>query len=396
MRVLHVIPSVAPQYGGPSTAIAAMCDALNRIDGITVEVATTDAAGSQGRFDPADWTAKSTRLHLFPRGSSERWKWSKELAAWLDREAGNYQVIHTHAAWSYSTYAACRAGRRARVPIVYRPCGTLSRYTWTRGRLLKWAYWSLMERSNVATAAAFHCTSDEEAIELRDYRAITAPVSVIPLGVDDAAWTTPRQPDRLRTLCQVAPTDPPVILFLSRLHPKKGIADILLPALAQMKMPAILAIAGSVDVSTPNYPTEIRETAAKLGVSDRVRMLGAIPANERWEVLDGADLFVLPSHQENFGIVVAEAMARGVPVVISDQVQIAPQLLAAKCGSVVSLDSTVLASTLDQLLRETKLRSELGRAGQKYARTVFDWNAVAQQIVELYRRLQIAGSKGAV
>src|SRR5262249_31641129 len=141
MRILHVIPAVAPRYGGPSAAIVPMCEALNQCPGMTVEVAATDADGPSGRFDPAAWPAERTRLHLFPRERSERWKYSGTLREWLDCHVPEYDVVHVHAAWSYSTSAACRAAHRHGIPVVYRPCGTLSAYTWSLRAPLKWTYW---------------------------------------------------------------------------------------------------------------------------------------------------------------------------------------------------------------------------------------------------------------
>src|SRR5216683_1153294 len=145
MRILHVIPAVAPRYGGPSTAIVSMCEALNRLPEVQAEVASTDADGAGKRFEPYDWPAGNTKLHLFPHELSERWKYSNALRIWLNKHVGDYDVVHVHAAWSYSTAAACRSARRCGVPVVYRPCGTLSDYTWSLRPARKWAYWLLLE-----------------------------------------------------------------------------------------------------------------------------------------------------------------------------------------------------------------------------------------------------------
>ncbi|MGL6096655.1 MAG: glycosyltransferase [Fimbriiglobus sp.] len=384
MQILHVIPTVAPRYGGPSTAVAALAATLARTPGVSCEVVATDADGPGGRFDPAGWSAPGVPLHLFPVEGSVRWGQSPALASWLDREAVRFDVICSHAAWAFSTVVARQSATRHGRPLVYMPHGMLSRYTWTRNRPLKWAYWLRYERANVAAAAAIHTTSAEEAAELADYRTITAPVAVIPLGVDDDSWTAPARPEVLRELCGRPPDHPPILLFLSRLHPKKGVADVLIPAFARMTVPAILAIAGGVDDSVPEYGDEVRKVAAALGVADRVRFLGRVAPADRWSVFDGADAFVLPSYQENFGIAVAEALARGVPVVVSDRVQIAPDLAAAGCARVVPLDPGAVAAALDALLADPAGRLRLGAAGRAFAAEHYTWDAVTRRVLNLY------------
>ncbi|MDY3557839.1 glycosyltransferase [Gemmata sp. JC673] len=388
LRILHVIPAVAPRYGGPSAAIVPMCEALNALGGVTADVATTDVDGA-GAYDAAQWPARSTALRLFrvSRGTGARWAHSAPLARWLDEHVRSYDVVHVHSAWLHPTFAACRAARRHRVPVVYRPCGTLSPYTWARHRLMKAAYWVGFERSNVRSAAAFHCTSDDEAAELRLYRALKAPVVVQPLGVAPDAWAAPARAAALRERCGLPADGPPVVLFLSRVHPKKGVTDLLLPAFARLTRPATLVIAGGADGSAPDYPDEVARTAERLGLTARVRILGPIAPPDRWAVLDGAAVLALPSHQENFGLVVAEAMARGVPVVVSDQVQIAPHVVAAKAGAVVPRDVDALAAALDALLEHPAGRTATGARGREYARAVFDWAAVAARLRDLYRAL---------
>ena len=112
MRALHVIPAVAPRYGGPSAAVLPMCAALARRPGVSVEIVSTDADGATGRLSAADLPAGDVPVRLFRRDWSERWKYSRGLAAWLARHAGDYDVLHVHAVWSHATAAACRAASR--------------------------------------------------------------------------------------------------------------------------------------------------------------------------------------------------------------------------------------------------------------------------------------------
>jgi glycosyltransferase involved in cell wall biosynthesis len=382
MRVLHVIPSVARRYGGPSTGIGPLVTALNRLPGVAAEVAATDADGPNGRLAPAD-TPPGITTHLFRRDFSERWKFSAGLWRWVHRYAAEYDLIHTHAMWSFAPAAAAAAARRARVPYLIRPAGMLSSYTWGRQAVAKRAYWALVERQNVAGAAGFHATSQDEAREIKAVRP-GASVVVTPNGVEDAAWTTPPDPDALRRRCGPAAGDRAIILFLSRLHPKKGLTDLLLPALARLPADAFLAIAGGQDSHAPAYEAEVRTTIDRFGLGNRVALLGPVEGPARLALLDGAAAFALPSHSENFGIVVAEAMARGCPVVVTDRVQAADHVTAAGAGRVVPPAVEPLAAVLDAILSDPVGRAAFGRAGRAYAAAHFTWDRVAANVRRLY------------
>jgi glycosyltransferase involved in cell wall biosynthesis len=207
---------------------------------------------------------------------------------------------------------------------------------------------------------------------------------IVPNGVEESAWIEPTNRDALATACKLTACQRPIVLFLSRLHPKKGITDLLLPAFASMKVNATLAIAGGEDDRAPGYENEIRRTISRYRLHDRVVLLGPVNGNQRWALFDSADLFVLPSHSENFGVVVAEAMARGCPVVVADSVQSWMHVVAAGAGEVVPGDAANVATALDRVLSDTALRKRYGEAGRVYAERHFRWNQIAQQVQEMY------------
>ena len=393
MRILHVIPGIAPRYGGPSTAIGPMCAALNRLPGLEVELATTDANGADTRLTKAD-LPEGFVTHLFPKTFSERWKYSAGLRRWLGRHTSAYDLVHIHAVWSFACSAAGAAARRVGVPYVIRPAGMLSSYTWSRGLGSKRVYWWLWERRTMCHAAAFHATSTEEAREIEAVRP-GARATVIPNGVEEAAWNVAADPQALRKLCGPLAGDRPIVLFLSRLHPKKGITDLLLPALARVP-DAFLALGGGPDPHAAGHLEQIRQQIERLGLQGRVAVLGPVPPEQRWQLFDGAAALVLPSRSENFGIVVAEAMARGCPVIVSNAVQAAEHVSAAGAGQVIPLDAAALAEALAPLGAGISLRTQ-GEAGRRYAAAHFRWDKIAEQILELYRTcLHVADSPAPV
>jgi glycosyltransferase involved in cell wall biosynthesis len=362
-----------------------MCEALNRITGLAVEIATTDADGAGPPLTLDSLPQTSVPIHLFRRTWSERWKYSHGLGTWLARHAADYDLLHVHSVWNYPIAATCRAARRASVPVILRPCGMLSEYSRQRSSWQKALYWRLIEHRNLIGVRCFHATSRAEAEEVSGL-GFTGETAVIPQGVEEAAWSTAVRPDRLRERCGPAAHNRPVLLFLSRLHPKKGLVDLLLPALARLRDDAFLAIAGGSDEHAPRHADDVRHTVQRLGLAGRVAFLGAVTPAQRWELLDGADLFVLPSHSENFGIVVGEAMARGVPVVVSDAVQSCEHVTAAGAGRVVPLDVAALAAAVDELLADPAGRIEMGRRGRFHAEKHFAWPAIAARIAKVYFR----------
>ncbi|HVC99087.1 MAG TPA: glycosyltransferase [Pirellulales bacterium] len=304
---------------------------------------------------------------------------------WLGEHAGDFDVIQVHSNWNYPVAAACRAARRAGVPYVIHPCGMLSEYTWRKSKWKKRAYWWLRERSNIRHAAGFHVTSARERAEVSRL-GVTVPIEVIPLGIGNDAWDTPVEANWLRAQCPQA-AGRPIVLFLSRLHPVKGITDFLLPALARMKTDAFLAIIGGEDEHAPGFALHVKNEVARLGLNGKAALLGPVAPDRRWAAFDGAEVFVLPSHSESFGIVVAEAMARGKPVVVTTGAQIAEHVAAAEAGTVVRPDAGELAASLDRWLAEPSRRAHAGDAGRRYIQQHLTWRRTAEELAELYSRV---------
>jgi len=160
-----------------------------------------------------------------------------------------------------------------------------------------------------------------------------------------------------------------------------------LPALARMKTDAFLAIVGGEDDHAPGFARHVNSEIGRLGLCEKVALLGAAPPGRRWAAFDGADLFVLPSLTENFGIVVAEAMARGKAVVVTTGVQFAEHVTASGAGAVVQPNTRELADCLDLWLSDPLRRSFAGEHGQQYVKDHFTWRRTAERLADLYQRV---------
>ena len=380
MRVLHIISSLDARSGGPAVALAGFARA-QRAAGLDVDVLTTFTAAEDATA--AESLAKdgvNVRRIGPTRGPLRS---HPELKDALAQAVADVQVVHVHSLWEDVQYRAARAAQRRAVPYVMRPCGMLDPWSLSQGRLKKRLYMALRLRGVLDRAAALHFTSDAE----RDLTAplrLKAPPVVEPNGVrlDEFERLPPPGEFRRRHPQLVGRR---VLLFLSRVHAKKGL-DLLVPAVAAMQQRenAALVIAGPDD---EGYGDVVRQMIATAGLQDRVIFTGMLRGADRVAALADADLFVLPSYQENFGIAVVEALAAGTPVVISDQVNIHQQITAAGVGGVVPTRVEALAAELDRWLSDEPLRRAAADRARPFVWQHYDWDEIARRWAERYGAL---------
>jgi glycosyltransferase involved in cell wall biosynthesis len=305
------------------------------------------------------------------------WKLSIPLTRWLFANAGTFDVVHVHALFSYATIPGCRAARRAGVPYVMRPLGTLDAWSLGQKPWKKAPYLWLIERTHLAHAAAIHATSESEAEAVRAL-GYGDKVRVIPLGVP-----LPGAMEQHK----VESNAPTRLLFLSRLHPKKGL-PLLLDAVGQARALGSrveLVIAGD---GPQAYRSELEARVQALGLGAVVRFAGHVDGDAKRRLFADADIFVLPSKQENFGIAVAEALAAGLPVIVSDQVAIADDVTRARAGRVVPLSRDALAAAIMEFSADAAERSAMGRRGATLARNRYSWAETARALLALYAELR--------
>jgi glycosyltransferase involved in cell wall biosynthesis len=382
MRILHVIPSVGPLRGGPSVTLRAMARGLSRA-GCEVHVATTDDDGPGRLHVPhgVPLTDDGVTFWHFRR-QTRFYQASWPLTRWLARHVGGYDLVHVHALFSYAALPAAWAARRAGIPYVVRPLGTLSRWGMAeRHPRLKRLSLALVERRILRGAACVHYTSEAERLEAAEL-GIDGRSAVVPLGValgrfdplPPRGWLEARAPHLAGR---------PVALFLSRLDRKKGL-ELLLEAVALAKArgtPLALVVAGTGD---RGLEARLRGEAARLGIERDVVWAGFVTGEEQLAVLAAADLFVLPSHSENFGVSVVEAMACGLPVVVSDQVGIHREIAEAGAGLVVPCRADALAEALMRLGEDATLRCRIGQRARRLAGNEFSVERMVQGLIDLY------------
>jgi glycosyltransferase involved in cell wall biosynthesis len=372
--VLHVIPSVARRDGGPSAAVAGMCRALAAL-GLRTLVATTDADGS-GHLDVPledDVPYDGMTVRFFRCQFSERFKYSAPLGRWLQRHVDDYAVVHVHAVFSHASIAAGRACRRASVPYVVRPLGTidprsLERHPGRKRTLMQLGAGALLEK-----AARLHYTSDEEERRARVAIAGLPRGVVIPLGVPD---------DLFAVDAGAQSRDHGPVVTIARLDPIKGI-DLLIRAfhqVAERHSERRLVIAGDGEA---DYVRELRALAESGPARNRIDFAGWIDGDGRRRLLAEASVFVLPSRQENFGLAMVEAMAASTPVIISDTLDLAAPIKRVDAGWVTPRSVEALAGALDASLSDPEERRRRAARGRAFA-DAYRWPVIGERLMRLY------------
>ena len=388
MRIIQIVPSVSLVYGGPSQMVLGLSAAL-AAEGIEVSLLTTNANGDAGQA-PLDVPLAQPlqqdgyKIFYFPCSPFQRYKFSLGLLQWLRLHGREYDLVHIHALFSPISTAAAYLARSLSLPYILRPLGTLDPADLRKKRWLKQVYGFLWEKPNLAGAAAIHFTSQQEAKISERFGATTQDL-VIPLGVK-----LPEKrpvPGQIRRQLGIA-ENCPLLLFLSRLDPKKGL-DLLIPALEQLKEEGLdfhFVLAGS-NPQDPDYEQGIGETIRVSALASRTTITGFVTGDMKLGLLQDADLFVLPSYYENFGIAVAEAMTAGTAVVISDQVHIWQEVSLSKAGWVSTCEVNDFAAKLRLGLADEDEREKRGLKGKNYALEHYSWQAIALQTIAAYRLL---------
>jgi glycosyltransferase involved in cell wall biosynthesis len=381
LKVLHVIPSMSDRDGGPSRAIRDIEHAL-AARGVEVTTVTTNH-DADGRTLPVHCgepvaTPNATRWY-FPR-TTVFFKTSAGMAKWLRANIENFDVVHAHGLFSFAPVAAAYLARRAGVPYVLRPHGVLARYGMTQRRpVLKKASLAMIERRLIESASAVHFTSRAELVDAEALGLHCRGV-VIPLGIDPGPptgrrrWPTGRQPFKL--------------LSLSRIDPKKNLESLLRAfALIAPDDPGVtLTIAGDGD---PGYLAALRSLACALAIADRVDWLGYVEGAKKAAAFAAADAFVLPSYSENFGIAVVEALAAGLPCIVSREVAIARDIEAGQAGFVVGMDAESIAAGIEHLLDDEDGYSAMSTAARALAVSAFSLEAMGRRLEALYRDIHL-------
>ncbi len=386
LRVLHVIPSLSIEDGGPTVALLALVDALNEFN-VSITILTT--------LGPRDQTAQK---HQFARKAAVvefrrnigPYKIAWRVVPWLRANLRSFDIVHVHAVFSFVSVAAARMARRHQVPYLVRPLGVLNRWGMKNRRpFAKRLSYGLLESKILRNASALHFTSGREAEQayeldpcLREVPAITLPLPIAsPPELEEGHPFLDRFPELLGKRW---------ILFLSRFAHQKGL-DLLLDAFTKIAAEhpdCMLVLAGGGDSF---YVQTLERRIVERRIEKRVLWTGYLSGVEKADALAMATIFVLPSYSESFGIAAAEALASGCACVLSDGIPFAEDAARAGGAVVTRCEVNELFASLNKLLRDPAERGRLARNARRFAEQQFSPNAIGSALMAKYRELLATG-----
>jgi glycosyltransferase involved in cell wall biosynthesis len=379
MKILHVTPSVSRAYGGPTASLLGYSLA-GRLGGAEVVVAAPELPGQGSAWFAERAKDAGVEVRTFAGRGRGAFITSSALRRWLRREAEGCDLVHVHGLLNPVSSLAARSCRLRGVPMVIRPFGMLSRYTFTHRR--GWAkklVFQALDRANVQSAGAMHFTTRSEmeqamwhGIALQE-RGFVVPPPLI--GVDGSARTR-----------HDAAVSAPLVLFLSRLHPVKSV-ELLLAAwdsVAARHPTARLVIAGDGE---PGYVAHLEAQARQSRAADRIEFVGFADDRRKQSLLADASVFVLPSQHENFGVAVLEAVAAGLPAVVTREVQLSSLIEDQGLGVIAERSPEALANAVSDVLSSADLRRHCSENGPRIVEDLFSLASVSSQLMSMYEHV---------
>lgn len=377
IHVLHSLPSLSLNSGGPPRSVGQICGHLcDYIDSVRI---ITRYEGDEPliKLDPRITVSKVRPSGVNPIARLLSPSYTKELERL--HELQPLSLIHRHGIWLKCSQDAVNFASRNGIPSLVSPRGMLEPWSLQYRAFKKKLAWYTYQRNSLQKVSMFHATSEMEAESIRSC-GFTQPIVVIPNGVElpDAYRGAPKKHGEK------------VALFLSRINPKKGLPMLLEAWSRQRPEGWKLRIAGNDDA---NHQVELMAQVARLKLSSSVDFVGPLYGEAKETAYREADIFVLPTFSENFGIVVAEALSYGVPVITTTGTPW-QELSEYRCGWFVKPNVGDLQTTLDSAFSKSRDElQEMGVRGQELIRRRYQWPAIATQMAEAYRWLLGEGEK---
>jgi glycosyltransferase involved in cell wall biosynthesis len=395
MKILHVIHSLDLRSGGPSHAIRQMCRAQADA-GIEVSLLATNVQSSEPWAPRDEYVEKLRNDGSFEgievvvhdaygrKGPWHRYAYSPNSRRWLlhrlrDRRL-RPDVVHIHGVFSHVTASAASVARANRIPYIVRPTGALDPGCYESGsRWLKRAFTKLLLQRDLRDAAFIHATSEAEALSMRRWVS-SDQIRIVPLGVEVPQFDRTTAAESLLRKLPVL-RGRRIVLFVARVAPIKR-AELLVEAMAQLHnmMPDVALLIVGQDSGGMHA---VQEAVARHALHESVIMPGFLQGADKQAAFAAAEVFALASSHENFGIAVVEAMAHGLPVLVTPGVASHVFVDASGCGHTVEGTAESIATGLREILAGDHRR--MGRRGREYVAEHLAWPAIIRQLDTLYR-----------
>jgi glycosyltransferase involved in cell wall biosynthesis len=382
MRLLHIVSSLDPRFGGTTEAVSGML--LYGPDGYENEVVSLD--------DPASPFLRETGFTVHALGPTAGYCYTPRLIPWLKANRDRFDGVVLHGMWQYCGYAVRRT-MRGQVPYMIFPHGMLDPYfkrAFPAKHLKKWVYWLAVEYWVLRDArrVLFTCAAEAELAK-QSFALHRWSQSVASIGAVPPSGDLPAQRESFFNLCPQI-RGKRFLLFLGRIDPKKG-CDLLIDAFAKIAQrdPELELVMAGPDPQ--NWRAELQKKAEAAGVAARVHWPGMLRGDPKWGAFHASEAFVLPSHQENFGIAAVEALACAKPVLLSDKVNIAADI-AREGAAIVEPDTVTGTGRLLERWIELQpaKRERMALQALECFRTRYDMRENAKMIAKLFDKDETA------
>ena len=387
MRILHVISTMDPASGGPTRVLADLVQYQHDV-GHTLAICTTDRGNPTSKRIDKSVLAQLlsvAELHAFTVEIPSLLISSK-MGTWLRKNIRLYDIVHIHGLYRFPPTNAAYQARKQGVPYIIRPHGTLDPYLYTkssRNVWLKRLYERWFDLPNLHGTGGIHYTAEDER-QRAAFLKLRAPSFVVPNGIDWGRYA--QLPARGAFRSALGLGDAPLVLFLGRLHPKKGL-DLLIPAFETIRRRIADAQLAIVGPENDRFGQQVRAWVAERGLTEAVHFIGHLDGADVIQAYVDADVFVLPSYTENFGMTVVEAMACALPVVISDQVNIHAEVAQSGAGLVTRCDAAEVAGAVADILKDPDRSIAMGLAGRSAAQMQYSWPGIVAALSQEYEQV---------
>ena len=365
IRILHTVADISPASGGPARSVPGLARALTQA-GAHVEIVTlTPACG-----EPASTGVPTT----FVPAPESPWRDVRVIGAWRAQlqsrlKAGEFDVVHDAGLWLPVNHVTATTLRRCRVPRVVSPRGMLEPWALGHRSAKKAIAWHLYQRRDLHRATLLHATSAPEAVSLRR-AGLRNPIAVIANGIDLPG-----------TAGTKSISGPRRALFLSRLHPKKGLLDLVQAWSAVRPADWRMIVAGPDE---DGHLAEVRHAVQAAGLEQAFEFVGPVDNDAKWALYQGVELFVLPTYSENFGLVIGEALASGVPVITTRETPW-PEIERHRLGWWIPTGGEALSSALREATTlPPEALAAMGARGADLIAKNFTWSAAAERMLAAY------------
>lgn len=371
LSVIHTVASLRKSAGGPTRTVTALCSELGRL-GACVELVSQDImqpTNDLNLLPPAEFV-KTSLAHQLPYIGRV---WSPLFRAMLRKrcEYGQTMLIHDHGVWLSTNHSAVVVARQLGIPLIISLRGMLEPWAMNHKAWKKRFAWNLYQRRDLESAVVLHATAEQEAESFRQL-GLRPPIAIIPNGTDLPEW---------RDLAYPKGT-PRKMLFLSRIHQKKGLLE-LVRAWQIIKPTGWKMVIAGPDEG--GHQKIVEAAIQKAGLQNDFEFIGPVYGDEKEALYRSADVFVLPTFSENFGLVVTEALACGVPVITTKGTPW-QGLHTHRCGWWIDIGVEPLAAALREAMSLPPTTSrDMGRRGRAYVEENFGWPSIAQQMLSVYR-----------